>query len=86
MRLSEAVPLPFVRVDLLETDRGPVVGELTPYPGWAHRIGTELDRELGERYEASERVMLRAAFDWRRLLGDDRLRPFVAPDEFGASA
>jgi len=86
VRLSEAVPLPFVRVDLLETDRGPVVGELTPYPGWAHRIGAELDRDLGERYEATERRMLRAAFDWRRLIGDERLHPLVTPEAFGASA
>jgi hypothetical protein len=82
--VSRVIPLPFVRVDLLETDRGPVVGELTPYPGWAHRLDPELDARLGARYESAEKAMLSAAFDWRSLVGDDRLLAFAPARPGGA--
>jgi hypothetical protein len=77
LRVSGIMPLPFVRVDFLETDRGDVVGELTPFPGWAHRLTPELDARLGARYEATEKAMLAEALDWRSLIGDDRLLPFA---------
>jgi hypothetical protein len=84
VRLSRIIPLPFVRVDLLDTDRGPVVGELTPFPGWAHRLDPDLDRLLGGRYESAEKRMLASGLDWRSFIGDDRLLPFEPPPPEGA--
>ncbi len=53
-QVSAALPLPFVRVDLFETTRGPVVGEMTPEPGGYHLFNANVDRYLGVFYETGE--------------------------------
>jgi hypothetical protein len=58
--ISLALPLPFVRVDLYESDTGVVVGELTPFPGTRHEHSLTWDRILGEAWERGE-TALRAA-------------------------
>jgi hypothetical protein len=58
--ISLALPLPFVRVDLYESDTGVVVGELTPFPGTRHEHSFTWDRILGEAWERGE-VALRTA-------------------------
>lgn len=75
--LSRILPIPFVRVDLLSTDRGPVVGELTPFPGWAHDLSPALDEELGRLYEQAETALLRTGMAWENVTGDARLLPFL---------
>lgn len=53
-KVSAALPLPFVRVDMFETARGPVVGELTPEPGGFHLFAPDVNRYLGVFYETGE--------------------------------
>ncbi|MEO8527478.1 MAG: ATP-grasp fold amidoligase family protein [Pseudolysinimonas sp.] len=77
VEISRALPVPFVRVDFLASDRGPVVGELTPFPGWAHDLSPDLDERLGLLYERAETVLVRAGMDWGSLVDDERLRPFL---------
>lgn len=50
---------PFMRVDMFASDRGPVIGELTPAPGGAYYGKTytfteKYDAELGEEWSAAE--------------------------------
>jgi hypothetical protein len=66
-RISRALPIPFVRVDLYSTAAGPVVGELTPFPGWAHDLEDVLDVRLGTLYERTETALLANGMDWTRL-------------------
>lgn len=72
--ISAAIAVPFVRVDLLATERGPVVGELTPFPGWAHDLAPDFDEKLGRLYEAAETELIQAGMNWDLVVGDDRLR------------
>lgn len=67
VRISRALPIPFVRVDLYSTADGPVAGELTPFPGWAHDIDDRLDARLGALYEEAETKLLAAGMDWSRV-------------------
>lgn len=55
--LSLALPLPFVRADLYESDAGVVVGELTPFPGTCHEHSPAWDRLLGEAWERGEAAL-----------------------------
>jgi hypothetical protein len=55
-----AVPLPFVRVDLYESDSQVFVGELTPFPGTATEHSPRWDGILGAAWERGE-AALRAA-------------------------
>jgi hypothetical protein len=77
VEISRILPVPFVRVDLLSTDRGPVVGELTPFPGWAHDLAPALDESLGRLYEQAETSLLREGMNWESVTGDARLLPFL---------
>lgn len=49
--LSLAVGVPFVRVDVYETDRGVVLGEFTRVPGGSPRYSREHDELMGRLYE-----------------------------------
>ncbi|GAA1861745.1 ATP-grasp fold amidoligase family protein [Myceligenerans crystallogenes] len=49
--LSVAAGIPFLRVDLYETDRGVVFGEFTPRPGGDQEYVWKHDRHLGELWE-----------------------------------
>jgi hypothetical protein len=53
-RLSLAVPLPFVRVDLYDTPHGVTMGELTLVPGGRQAWTLEHDTFLGRMVEAAE--------------------------------
>lgn len=55
--VSSAVPLPFVRVDLYESDSQVLVGELTPFPGPTHELRPSWDRILGEAWERGEAAL-----------------------------
>lgn len=45
-RVARATVLDAVRIDLYETDAGPVFGELTPFPGGPYRFTPEWDARL----------------------------------------
>lgn len=51
--ISRAVGVPFVRVDLYETDRGIVLGEVTRGPGLTHRHREDFDTHIGQLYESA---------------------------------
>ncbi|GAA3287765.1 ATP-grasp fold amidoligase family protein [Nesterenkonia halobia] len=53
-RLSVAVGRPFVRVDLYTTDRGPVLGELTPTPGGIQLYRLDHDLAMGAAWADAE--------------------------------
>lgn len=50
-RLSLEMPVAFCRIDLYETSKGVVVGELTPEPGEYHRFEPRVDLYLGSCFE-----------------------------------
>jgi TupA-like ATPgrasp len=50
-RVAQALPGPFVRVDLYDGHAGVVFGEITPHPGGEQRFTPDLDRRLGEAWE-----------------------------------
>jgi len=66
--VSLALPLPFVRADLYESDTGVVVGELTPFPGTCHEHSPTWDRILGEAWERGEAALRVAGLPRYRLL------------------
>lgn len=53
-RISLALPMPLCRVDLYETDRGPVLGEITRTPGAPHRYRTDHDQFMGQEWIKAE--------------------------------
>lgn len=53
-RISSAIGRPFVRVDLFESERGPLFGELTPEPGPPEAFDADTDRRLGAAWERAE--------------------------------
>jgi len=80
--LSRAVGLPFCRVDLYETDRGVVVGEVTRLPGGPQRYRRSHDVLLGELWE---RAQLALELDLARgrpfgVLHGDRPAPDYYPE------
>ncbi|QBI20741.1 hypothetical protein ER308_15005 [Egibacter rhizosphaerae] len=64
--ISSALPIPFMRVDLYDSSRGLVVGELTPLPGKADRFDPAWDEHLGTLYERAESRLLTDMLDWRK--------------------
>lgn len=60
-RISEESPVPFLRVDFLESEGTLALGEITPQPGgtYAGQIHDHIDRELGELFlEAEARLII----------------------------
>lgn len=55
--ISRDLPAPFCRIDLFETHRGPVVGELTPEPGGYHKFDAQTDLYLGVFYDYAQAVL-----------------------------
>lgn len=55
--ISRDLPAPFCRIDLFETRRGPVVGELTPEPGGYHKFDAQTDLFLGVYYDYAQSVV-----------------------------
>lgn len=58
VRLSCAVPVPFVRVDLYESEGLVYLGEVTPMPGSAQRFSPALDRQMGKAWARAEALLL----------------------------
>lgn len=56
-KISNDLPAPFCRIDLFETPRGPVVGELTPEPGGYQKFDAQTDLYLGVFYDHAQAVM-----------------------------
>lgn len=52
--MSIAAGIPFVRVDLYATSRGPVLGELTPGPGGKQTYAMDHDAQLGTAWNNAE--------------------------------
>lgn len=52
--LSSLIGRPFIRIDLFEADRGPVLGEFTPAPGPPEVFVPEIDEMLGALWEEAE--------------------------------
>lgn len=90
--LSRASGVPFCRIDLYETDRGPVVGELTRAPGGPHRYRRGHGRHLGRLWEQARTRLeldLAAGRPFGRLLGAQPAPdPYegVSPEWVAASA
>jgi hypothetical protein len=57
--IGAALKAPFCRIDLYETERGVVFGELTPRPGGPQRWRDDVDEMLGRAWEQAEaRLMI----------------------------
>ncbi len=56
-RISAKLCYPFIRVDLYDTSRGPVVGELTPGPGRRYAFSPQWDARLSQRWLEVARVL-----------------------------
>lgn len=54
IKASKLIPSKFMRVDLFETDKGPVLGEFTPFPGGFSMFYAYYDKYLGECWLESE--------------------------------
>lgn len=54
IRLSKNINKPFMRIDFLGAEGGPVFGEFTPHPGGYDRFSTEFDLFLGRCWEEAE--------------------------------
>lgn len=53
-KLSLQLPVPFMRIDYLDTKTQLVFGEFTPQPGNYHKMNQPLDRLLGKEFLAAE--------------------------------
>jgi hypothetical protein len=56
--IGKATKASFCRIDLYETDRGVVFGELTPHPGGAQLWRSDIDELLGRQWEQAEARLL----------------------------
>lgn len=61
-RIGQHLAIPFVRLDLYDTDRGVVFGEVTPHPGPPERWNPTVDEILGRHWEHAEARLLAAGF------------------------
>lgn len=52
--LSRVVGVPFCRVDFLDTEAGPVLGEITQIPGGAQHYTAQHDKRLGQLWAGAE--------------------------------
>ena len=59
-RIGRHLAIPFVRLDLYDTDRGVVFGEVTPHPGPPERWDPKVDEILGRHWEHAEARLLAA--------------------------
>lgn len=63
-RIGAELRVPFCRIDVYETDRGVVFGEITPDPGGPQRWRADVDVALGREWEAAEARLLAEGIDW----------------------
>lgn len=54
-KLMSKIPLSYCRIDLFNSKKGVVVGELTPIPGGGHRFYPEYDHMLGEYVQKAKK-------------------------------
>lgn len=57
-RISLALPMAFIRVDMFDGPDGPLVGELTPTPGGPQMFDRSLDESMGLMWEAAEKRLI----------------------------
>ena len=57
-QLGRQLAVAFVRIDLFDTDRGVVFGEVTPHPGPPEVWTPEFDEQLGHAWEGAEARLL----------------------------
>lgn len=81
--LSRAVALPFIRVDVYDTTRGPVLGELTRSPGGSQRYRNDLDAAWGLAWDEAQWRLELDVVDGRPLRNLHGLHPI--PDYYPAS-
>lgn len=56
-QISQSIPHPFMRIDMLQGEDGLVFGEFTPRPGAFNHYTTEWDRRMGEAWaRAADRI------------------------------
>lgn len=75
-RLSAEIAVPFIRLDFYDTDRGPVLGEVTPHPGPPEVLRADADEILGREWELAEAKFIAAG---RSLYVPRSERPERAP-------
>lgn len=81
--LSRAVALPFIRVDVYDTTRGPVLGELTRSPGGSQRYRDDLDAAWGHAWDEARWRLDLDLIDGRPLHNLHGLHP--VPDYYHAA-
>ena len=69
-RISRTLAVPFVRLDLYDTDRGTVFGEVSPHPGPPEVWSDEMDDLLGRHWELAEARLQADGVDISEPLGD----------------
>lgn len=87
-RVSRLIGRPFIRIDLFESDRGPLLGEFTPAPGPPEIFSPEADAILGRHWEEAEaRLFARQVMrgDWDHLRVEGALRPSPGPPRTSAA-
>lgn len=57
--ISVKIPAPFMRIDLMHSHDGPVLGEFTGHPGGYEQFGPKWDRILGKAHAEAEAQLLR---------------------------
>lgn len=81
-RISLEIPAPFIRIDLLETDKGFALGEFTARPRYWHDFARGLDLEFGDAFiQAQARLEAdmmngKPFATWRAFAKDS---PFLEP-------
>ena len=65
--LSLHIPVPFMRIDYLRTDKGLYFGEFTPKPGNFDQFNDDTDRELGRLYLEAEAKLNKDLIDGKRF-------------------
>lgn len=59
IEISKAIPAPFIRVDFLNGEDGPVLGEFTGHPGKYEQFNRLTDRVLGKHFLEAESRLFR---------------------------
>lgn len=65
--ISQKIPHPFMRIDMLKGDSGLVFGEFTPRPGGFHQYTPEWDRRMGEAWARAEGRIQRDLLSGKRF-------------------
>ena len=65
--ISQNIPHPFMRIDMLNSEDGLVFGEFTPRPGTFHQYTSEWDRRMGEAWARAENRIQRDLLRGKRF-------------------